>query len=272
MAKRKRAVTAKVKERWKKEGRGSGEGAEYKPGLRIQDVSSIGLATRDRGWKTKRVHHFMSKLEWIYFYILEWSQVVTDIREQFPLDIEETLAIAESLGIKHPSDPKTKEPVVLTTDFIIIAGTRTREVRYARTIKHTDKLSSNRVMEKFEIERIYWTHRNVDWGIVTEQDVDLVLAANVQWIHFHLNVSSLAPTGKNMVRRIEAYLAPRMLSENLPLRQFTKDCDEALALKPGSAMAVVRHLIANRRLEVDMSKPLRPEGYVALINKPAILA
>ncbi len=43
-----------------------------------------------------------------------------DIREQFPLlPIEETIIIAEELGIKHPTDPNTGEPVVMTTDFLV---------------------------------------------------------------------------------------------------------------------------------------------------------
>ncbi len=271
MAKRNRSITAKVKDKRRKEGRGLGRGAAYKPGLRIQDVSSIGLATRDKGWKTGRPHHFLSKLEWMYFYVLGWSLIVTDILEQFPLDIEETLAIAKSLGIAHPKDPKTKEPIVVTTDFVVVVGNRTNEIRYARTIKYINKLSSIRVMEKLEIERIYWTYRNVDWGIVTELDIDLILAENVERIHFHRSAMSLAPIKKNLIRNIESYLAPRMLAESLPLRQLTDECDSTLSLKPGSSMAVVRHLIANRRFEVNMDIPIQPEGYVPLIKKPTIL-
>ena len=106
MAKRNRGSSPKVNKRREKEGRGTGRGANYKPWLLILDVPSIGLATRDKGWITQREHHFMSKLEWQYFYLLEWSLIVTDIREQFPLDLEETLAIAKSLGIPHPSNRK----------------------------------------------------------------------------------------------------------------------------------------------------------------------
>jgi TnsA endonuclease N terminal len=152
MAKRNRSITAKTKAKRKKEGRGQGHGASYKPELRIQDVSSIGLATRDRGWKTNRIHHLLSKLEWMFFYILEWSPVVSDIREQYPLDLDETLAIAKSLGIAHPTDPRTREPVVMTTDFVITIKSRVNTVLHARTIKYTNKLSSRRALEKLEIE------------------------------------------------------------------------------------------------------------------------
>ncbi|MGP7816533.1 TnsA endonuclease N-terminal domain-containing protein [Niallia sp. 01092] len=51
---------------------------------------------------------------------MEYSGFIVDIREQFPLlPIEETIIIAEELGIKHPTDPNTGEPVVMTTDFLV---------------------------------------------------------------------------------------------------------------------------------------------------------
>jgi ABC-type multidrug transport system fused ATPase/permease subunit len=70
-------------------------------------VASQGLASRIKGWKTGRVHHLLSELETSYFYLLEWSLSVLDIREQFPLlPLEETLAIADQCGIAHPNDPR----------------------------------------------------------------------------------------------------------------------------------------------------------------------
>ncbi|HEV7736265.1 MAG TPA: hypothetical protein VGO47_02690, partial [Chlamydiales bacterium] len=83
MAKRKRLVTETSIKRRIKEGRGIGRLANYKPWLHIQDVPSLGLSSRIKGWKTQRVHHFLSGLELLYFYILEWSRNVVDIREQY---------------------------------------------------------------------------------------------------------------------------------------------------------------------------------------------
>jgi TnsA endonuclease N terminal len=101
--KRKNLTTQKLIDKRNSEGRGQGRGSDYKPGLRIQDVPSQGLVTRVNGWKTNREHHLFSKLELHYFYILDWSSIVSDIREQFPLDLDETLAIAKQLGISHPN-------------------------------------------------------------------------------------------------------------------------------------------------------------------------
>ncbi|PED06616.1 Tn7-like element transposition protein TnsE [Bacillus pseudomycoides] len=151
MSKRKR--TSKI-DKWIKEGRGTGSGADYQPWLKIQDVSSLGRSTRLKGIKTARQHEFLSDLERNYFYLTEFSDVILDIREQFPLlPQEETIVIAEELGIKHPADPKTGDPIVMTTDFLLTVDKGQGVFEVAHTIKMKDKLLEERVLEKFEIER-----------------------------------------------------------------------------------------------------------------------
>ena len=39
-------------------------------------------------------------------------------------------------------------------------------------VKYAKDLASERVMEKFEVERVYWSSRGVDWGVVTEHEID----------------------------------------------------------------------------------------------------
>ena len=58
MAKRKNNWDANKLDRWIKEGRGQGEGENYKSWLTIQDFPSMGRATRVFGWTTNRIHHF----------------------------------------------------------------------------------------------------------------------------------------------------------------------------------------------------------------------
>jgi len=136
MAKRERKSTQKVIDKRLKQGRGQGRGADYQPYLRVQDVPSQGLATRIRGWKTGREHHFLSPLECHYFFLLEWSPLIVDIREQFPLDLDETRAIAADLGIRHPTNPRTREPIVMTTDFVNTIRRAIGVIEHARTLKY----------------------------------------------------------------------------------------------------------------------------------------
>jgi TnsA endonuclease N terminal len=101
-----------------KKGVEKGFGKNYKPWLKIQDVPSHGRSSGIQGWKTERTHHFLSDHEKYYFYLLEWSDVVIDIREQFPLLGREIVQqIAVNAGIEHPKDKETQTPLVVRTDF-----------------------------------------------------------------------------------------------------------------------------------------------------------
>jgi hypothetical protein len=117
MAKRSQVWTEEKIKKYQKEGRGQGEGKNYLPWLSIQNVPSNGRVHRIMGSKSNRIHHLLSDLERDYFYLLEWAEGVLDIREQYPLNREVTLSIADELQIRHPKDNVTQTPIVMTTDF-----------------------------------------------------------------------------------------------------------------------------------------------------------
>ena len=92
MSKRNHSWNENKYNRFVNEGRGQGVGKEYKPWLTIQDFPSMGRVSRILGWKSGRIHHLFSDLQARYFYMLEWEDTVTDIREHFPLlDLEDTV-------------------------------------------------------------------------------------------------------------------------------------------------------------------------------------
>ena len=113
MAKKRTPLTDRNIKRMIKEGRGQGEGVDYIPWLASRDVPSLGRSTEGKGWKSGRIHHFLSDLETKYFYQLEWADNVIDIREQFPLLDEfgsygETMEIAKQIGVKYYIIPKIR--------------------------------------------------------------------------------------------------------------------------------------------------------------------
>jgi len=271
MAKRRRDNGRQAQQRRSKEGRGIGTGADYLPYLFIHDVPSIGLASRVWGWKANRVHHLLSRLELKFFYTLEWGLDVLDIREQFPLNLDETLAIADQLGVRHPRDPKTKDYVVMTSDFVITVRKDFVSEEQIRTVKHKKDLEDARVKEKLEIERVYWQEiRELSWEIVTEEHVDANVAGNVEWLHCHRDVESLTPLTAEDTKHVEALLTPRVAQGGFRLRDLTNECDARLRFAPGSSLDVVRHLLANRRWEVDMRTRIMPPLPLVLTAKPAL--
>jgi hypothetical protein len=266
MAKRNRNTTGNTIQKRIDEGRGQGVGADYRPWLQVQDVPSTGLASRIKGWKIGRIHHLFSRLETNFFFNLEWSQRVSDIREQFPLlPREETIAIAEKIGVRPPTDPKTQEPIVMTTDFLITVsdGPESREI--ARTVKPSDQLDSDRVLEKFEIERLYWEARQISWGIVTENEISEVVAKNVQWLHGSCHLGAFPALDALPLDQIEQVILGRIAS-GLPLAQITSQCDDRLGLPAGASLTAVRHLIATRRWRVNMDVLLEPSKPLQILG------
>ncbi len=273
MAKRKRMTDASTADRRRKEGRGCGTGSLYLPYIYIHDVASIGLASRVLGWKTARIHHLLSRLELQYFHTLEWSERVLDIREQFPLDLDETLAIAAQLGVKHPTHPKTRCPIVMTSDFVVTVREPFNARDRVRTTKYAKDLRRPRVLEKLEIERVYWQDvRGIDWKIITERNIDPVLARNVEWVHRHRDARQLAPLTTTDIARVEESLTMQVVRGGVPLAKLTKSCDALLGLSPGSSLSVVRHLIANRRWQTDMRAPISPLAPLNLTAVPTLYA
>lgn len=253
MSKRKR--TSKM-EKWIKEGRGSGIGADYKPWLQIQDVSSLGRSTRLKGIKTKRQHEFLSDLERNYFYLAEYSDFVIDIREQFPLlPLEETIVIAEELGIKHPTDPKNGEPIVMTTDFLLSIDIGQGVFEVAQTIKMKDELLKERVLEKFEIEREYWQRRNIDWGIVTEEEIPKTMARNISYIHDYYDIRDydvFQEISSQHIEDLSMSLMQRLLNGTSSIRVITNEFDTDTHLPFGSGVTLFYHLLAQKIIRINM--------------------
>jgi hypothetical protein len=255
----KRNRTSKI-DKWLKEGRGTGIGAMYKPWLNIQDVSSLGRSTRLKGIKTGRQHEFLSDLERNYFYLTEYSDFVVDIREQFPLlPLEETIVIADELGIKHPVDPKTNEPIVMTTDFLLTVDKGDGLIELARTIKMKDELLKKRVIEKFEIERVYWERHQRDWGIVTELEIPKVMARNISYIHDYYDLS-LYEAFQNIppqyIEDLSMALLQNLLTEYKPIRAIANRFDQDTHMPLGSGITLFYHLLARKIVQIDMMQAL----------------
>jgi hypothetical protein len=265
MVKRKR--TSDI-EKWIKEGRGTGRGPEYKPWLNIQDVSSSGRSTRLRGIKTRRQHEFLSDFEKNYFYLSEFSDYITDIREQFPLlPLEETVLIAEELGIPHPKHPMTGEYVVMTTDFLLTVSKENQNFDIARTVKIKEDLFNERVIQKFEIEREYWRRRDIDWAIVTEEEINKTYARNISYAHSYYDISnhdSFQNFDEASFRDLVFELIKRLLNEKATIRVIASQFDRDLHLPSGSGLTIFYHLIIRKIISIDFSKALNLDEIVEI--------
>jgi len=244
MSKYKRNWNQSKYEEYIANGRGQGEGPAYLPWLTVHSFSSNGIITRIYGYKSKRVHHLLSRNELYYFYLLEWSEKVEDIREQYPLlDVELAIDIASKAGIKYPRDNVSGFPYILTCDFMIT----TRTGLQARTIKTIKDLSNKRVLEKLEIERRYWKTCNVEWRIVTENEIATEKAKRIEWIYTSAELPE-SLSGFEYRKETLHQLTSKSIS------QTAEWLDKQYDFPGGSGLRMIKHLLWTKQIPLELIK------------------
>ena len=239
-----------------KEGRGTGRGKNYKPWLKVHEFPSNGRVHRPMGWKTKRIHQLMSDLEYYYFLIIQWQETVLDIREQYPLlPLEQTIHIAQDLGIPHPSDPWGK-PVVMTTDFLITVKKDNLVYDMARTIKPLVQLEEKRVREKFLIEKAYWKLKDMDWGIVTDQEIPKTRAQNIAFLYDDYFWGEERKLSKPYINQLKDTLLLNLARNDFDIMKTLEDFDIILDWASGETLGFLKYLLVRKIIHTDFDKKL----------------
>lgn len=166
-------------------GYGTGEGKDYKPWILTREFNSKGTCSNPKDWKTGRTMQLLSQGEEYAYYYLRWQDAVKDYREQFPLDLEITVAIADALGYRHPKNRQTH----MTTDVFL---TLTDDSKVAISIKDSRKdLENSRTLEKLTIEKMYWQYQNIPWKILYKEDIPKNLVMNVRLASVYYDENSV---------------------------------------------------------------------------------
>lgn len=244
-----------------KEGRGQGHGPDYKPFIYTRDVSSLGRSHRLPGSKTQRLHHLLSDLELAVFLTLDWSPQVTDIREQFPMRVEDTARIATEHGLPHAKYQGL--PQVLTSDFLVDFNDPNRPT-LAIQAKYSADLDKPEIIERLEIERRYWSEKGIPWALITEREVSQVAFANIQWL-YPAQVEDDVPLDE-LDRYQALYLAGFQRHPGKKLTAIAQELDMAYEMEPGQALYWLRQLLARHHFLFDINRPyreLKPEDLAA---------
>lgn len=161
---------------------GQGEGKDYKPRMIVREVGSIGTSVILPDYKTGRSVHLFSQGEKHVWYLLRWIDDVIEIREQYPLSLGDTLAIAKEYGLNHPRD--SKGYITMTTDLYVI----TNKGDLAVSVKANDDPEGWNVKNLF-IEKEYWTRKNIKWVQLYSDKINTVKALNIMDVTRNYNES-----------------------------------------------------------------------------------
>jgi len=257
MAKRRKKWNEAVYGKYLREGRGQGIAADYIPWISIQDFASKGMVSRVQGTKTGRVHHLMSNLETSFFFILDWSDDVLDIREQYPLlDLRLIISIAETAQICYPYDPQSGFPYIMTSDFYVETVKGPKVV----TIKTSSELEKLRVREKLEIERRYWRHQNIEWGIITENEINLTKARNIEWLHQAKDLDYVG-IPREMRESCIIYFESQY-ANGVYLSDLLKEVELEYALAPGAGLNIYKYLLYWKRIVFNVNEAIDFTGFI----------
>ncbi len=235
--------------RWIKQGRGAGSGKDYQPWLTVRDLPSSGRSHRIWGCQTQRTHHLLSDLELAAFFLFDWNPFATDIREQYPLRLEDTLELAAQAGIRHPAFKGQVQ--IMSSDFLIDT-TITHQPRMAIQVKPSADLSNPRTIEKLELERRYWAKKNIPWYLLTEKQIPKVVIQNIAWLY----PAQVALDELESVLSMAAfYLNFFLKNPTLQISQAAMTLDQAYSLAPGKSLQKIRSLLALRVFLFDITKP-----------------
>ena len=240
-------------QRFLKENRGTGELAGYKPWLCIQDFPSKGRASRIKGWKTNRIHHFFSDLQTRYFYMFEWNDEVLDIREHYPLlDLPEVVKNNEDL--KQDYFNKQDPPYVLTTIFLL---TLKDKQQIAIEVKLSADLQKKSVLERLEIQRRYWEAKGVNWwGVMTQKEIPTVTVKNIEWIHQSLDTYEERGLTREKLQHYSEVMINKFSTCNHSIRKVTSDFDKENDIEVGTGLYIFKYLLASKRIRVNMNEPI----------------
>lgn len=255
MARKKYSMTEARIRRFIKEGRGKGNGANYKPWHTVADVPSLGRVHRPYGNKARRQHHLLSDNEYFAFLLFEWDDDIIDIREQYPLlDRRETMEIAARCRIRHPVDPQSGALWVMTTDFLLTIRTQTGTDLIARSVKQSEDLANKRTLEKLEIERRVWERRQVGWKILTEKQLKSQFTSNLAWIYDN-DIFDRESQEHILDRFCQEFDRIKFSDQYLSVKKACRIIDARMGCVDGDGLAMLRALLWNKRITTNLNLP-----------------
>ncbi len=249
------------------QGAGLGLGKDYRPWLDARTTASHGICSQMHGIKTGRIHHGLSANEKNFFYLIEFDPRVVDIREQFPL-LPMSLAMqhADDLGIRYPQIPKTKTPIVLTTDFVITYSDAGKTKYAAFSVKPKSGLKTKRDYEKQELERIWWESLNIPWKIFLNDEQDKIVANNIRWISQPLRDGNLK--AKSEIHAVLDSVKPGMYE----MDYFFSILSQETGLPSSESSESFRTLVWNHLIDIDLQDDILHTGLLHVRSKSNLQA
>jgi len=228
--------------------RGQGLKKDYQPFIYVHEMSSSGESVRVKSSTVGRIHHLLSGIELTAFLAFDHCARTVDIREQFPISIEDSLDVCRQLGIRHPQMHGNLK--VVTTDLLIDFEDNSQ---LAISVKSSSQFSHIRTTDKLQIEKAYWEGRGIKWHLFTELDGSDALRENLNWIRPYLDVET--PIVHQLTESdIEDIMIRICKHTHDKVTRLCGKLDDQYQLEPGFHMTALRYSIAHHYIEAPLTE------------------
>ena len=202
MAKRLRKMDYETK--INKEGRGRGVGKDYNPLYTNQDIAPPTRTKRAQDMITGRKTLSLSDDVVRLREVIEYSECAAEIKELYPIGLEESQLIANQIGLQHPHDATTKKikPIVIT---LLVTKSHDEEKAEMIAIQYvkSDKLVNRNIVSELELIKMWCKQQGYTFMIVTDEQLKGPLVSNIEKIHSCLAIDSWQGAGLSIPEKIE---------------------------------------------------------------------
>ena len=231
------------------QGYGRGKGLSYKPWFTGHEFASQGVYTRMMGLTIPRMYVFLSRLEADLFIYYDTDRDVTDILDQYYMDLKLTLKLSESMGIQHPWSDRYYH--AMTADLVF----QKDGVWHARSVKTSEELDNPRSIQKLRLEKAYFDELGIDWKIVTEREINRSKVQNLNWLYYTPQLEDLVASS-SLRKKICLLFYQLYIVDSLPVPAVVDQVESLYNQPEGTGIAALKALIRNGDISVDLEKPL----------------
>ena len=190
--------------------------------------------------------------------ICENNSRIIDIRESYPLlDLMEVIDDTEGLAIDKFINKETGKQRVLTTSFLLTVREADRSIYYkARAVRNNSELEKKLTMEKYEIERRYWTALGIEWRLVTDRDLSdyKQYCRNIQW--FRETLIDNGECVEDKAKLSEELFCYFKNNKRIIVKEALKSFEKDFGLQKGVGLYLLRYLLALRKIKIDLKQQI----------------
>ncbi len=254
----------------------------YKPWNTIRQSHTYGQGQEILNRFNDRTIHLYSRGERQLFVLLEAMPNVIDIKEQFPLPLNETLDLASELNIKHPGAYKER----FENDGIVPAKTMTSDLvvtfrlpndeekvvvysfKYQQSLDYlANPRTAKRTWDKLKLEREYWQREEIEWVLMTEQCYSPIYIYNLEYLRECFEYAELLDVSEDFYQLfIKTFRQYEDKYAVYTLRNILEKVSDELSMDLFHAQAIFQKAAYFKDLKIDLFQEI--ELFRPLIANP----